>query len=283
MSQQFVIEYERYEREDPRLGRFVAHDSRSLNFQVEAARVEDLRSISHQQFIPTQNQGKIGSCTGNAAVANLATGLFWEEVGKPLFNTKDVGPAQQYALALYSEATGLDPFPGAYPPVDTGSNGLSVAKVLKNRGLISGYLHATSLEAVLTALARQPVNIGTVWRGDMFRPRQDGQIKITGSISGGHQYMLAALDVELRRVWLENSWSDSWGRSGRAYLTWNDLESLLAQNGDCTVYVPASKPEPEPAVPEPKPADDPEPTEAEKDFKKATDEWNEALVRFIAA
>lgn len=278
MTTDFTIEYERFDRHDPRLGRHVLHDSRSLNYQVEAVRrVEDLESIIHVQHIPTQNQGDIGSCTGNAAVNNLAMGDFYTDEIRALFN--GVTEAERYALDLYSEATGIDPFAGTYPPQDTGSNGLSVAKVLHKRGLISGYLHATSLEAVLTALAKQPINIGTVWTSEMFRPHRDGQILTGGSVAGGHQYALVGLDIEQRRVWLENSWGDPWGRSGRAYLKWERLEWLLSQRGDCVVYVPKSDPAPEPQ-PVPENGTD---TDPEKAFRKASDEWNEALIKYVAS
>ena len=118
---------------------------------------------------------------------------------------------ETYAVGVYSAAAQVDDQPGAYPPNDTGSDGLSVAKVLKSRALISGYQHAFSLEALLTALADQPVIVGTEWRQDMFHPAADGRQTITGEVAGGHEYCLDELDVEKQRVWMQNSWGETWG------------------------------------------------------------------------
>jgi hypothetical protein len=77
-----------------------------------------------------------------------------------------------YAEHLYSDATKIDPWTGEWLPDDTGSDGLSIAKVLLTRGLISGYQHATTLEAALTALAQRPVMIGSSWlRGHVRHQR----------------------------------------------------------------------------------------------------------------
>jgi hypothetical protein len=39
---------------------------------------------------------------------------------------------------------------------------------------------------------------------------------------------------------MDNSWTLQWGISGRAYITFDDLGTLLADDGDCTVFVPLS-------------------------------------------
>jgi hypothetical protein len=221
---------------DPRLGRHVRHDPQSWNYAVTAADVDTLKSVRHKSQIPTLDQGQLGSCTGNAATKCLSY---------------DATADEKYAVGVYSDATKLDNYPGAYPPKDTGSDGLSVAKVLKSRDLISGYQHAFSLEALLTALAKQPVIVGTEWRQDMFHPAADGRQKITGDVAGGHEYCLDELDVENKRIWMQNSWGDSWGVEGRAYFTWDDMKTLLAASGDCTIFTPLSSPPPPPPPSDP--------------------------------
>lgn len=242
----------RYEPSDPRLGRHVNHDSRSLAYQVAAAPLSSLKSIRHQRYIPTLDQLRLGSCTGNAGTGCLGTGVFWPTI-QPLniLSDTDALADETYAVNLYSDATKTDPYPGDYPPTDTGSDGLSIAKVLVQRGLIAGYLHATSLEAFLTALAVQPVISGTEWLSGMFTPAADGRLRVTGSVEGGHEYVYDELDVENQRVWMHNSWNDSWGIGGRAYFTWGDVETLLAAEGDVTVFVPNTEPSPSPTPPAP--------------------------------
>jgi hypothetical protein len=258
---------------DPRLGRNVRHDSRSLQYQVEAEKLSSLKSIRHKRYIPILNQGPLGSCVGNASTANLGTGVFWSDPGiQKLLSVTDAEADETYAVGVYSEATSLDPFDGSYPPTDTGTDGLSAAKVLQKRGLISGYQHATSLEATLTALSKQPVIVGTEWRGDMFNPDPQGRIHITGSVEGGHEYILTELDVENGLVWMDNSWSTVWGIGGRAYFTWDDLGSLLSAEGDCTVFTPITEPAPQPTPPSPEPTPTPPspmPTDPKAEFEAA--------------
>jgi hypothetical protein len=193
--------FRRYETVDKRLGRNVKHDSRSLDFQVEAAPTATLKTVNHKVNI---------------------------------------------GVALYGRATALDDYQGTYPPTDTGSDGLTIAKVLKERNIIDSYQHATSLAATLTALQSQAVITGTEWREDMFNPDDDGRLRITGDVAGGHEYLLRGVDVENKRVWMRNSWGKTWGVAGEAYFTWDDFEELLHADGDVTVMHAAPVPTPEP-------------------------------------
>lgn len=265
----------RYEASDPRLGRHVLHDSRSLSFKVEPQSVDVLRSVRHTSRIPVLDQGNVGSCTGHAGVNVLATDPFWTtDPVKAVLSSSNGELDHQYAVAVYSEATIWDPFPGNYPPTDTGSDGLTIAKILLKHGKIAGYQHATSLAAALTALSKQACMVGTVWRGDMFNPGPDGRLKITGQVEGGHEYKLDELDVENKRVWILNQWGLNWGLGGRAWMSWDDLGHLLADDGDCTVFTPVTQPAPTPTPPTPPaPPAPPTPTNPEAEFRAAVDKF----------
>lgn len=254
---------------DPRLGRIVNHDPRSLDYLIEAS-LGELASVRHTRYVPVFDQGEVGSCTGNAATGCLGTGLFYDDGGSTVL-TQNASLDEQYAVGIYSDAEDVDG-DGPYPPNDNGSSGLSVAKVLKSRGLISGYRHATSLQAVLTSLAAQPVIVGTSWHQAMFTPDADGRLHPTGPVEGGHEYVLDQLDVEAERVWMQNSWGTSWGINGRAYLTYADLGTLLADQGDCTAFVPVSQPAPTPTPPSPFPPS-PGPADPVAAFVAAANEW----------
>lgn len=279
MSTDYTVRIKRYEPSDPRLGRHVHHDSRSKAYpHPEASDPKTLTSVRHTRNIPVLDQGQVGSCTGNASVGNLGTAAFWDE-GQTVLNATDAQVDETYAVGVYSDAETIDG-DGPYPPNDYGSSGLSVAKVLKSRGLISGYTHALSLNAALNALANQPVIIGIPWHDDMFDPAEDGRLSITGPVEGGHEIVLDELDVENERVWLTNSWGDSWGVDGRAYLSWNDLGTLLKDDGDCTVFVPVSEPaptpQPEPTPPTPQP-EPPQPTPGPTPTPAPQDEFQRIL------
>ncbi len=107
---------------DPRLGRHVNHDERSRRFPYRGP-VSPLHAVKHERHVPVFDQGSLGSCTGNAAVGCLATGPFFDTVG-PEDDARLRGLDQVAAVEVYEAATTVDPFPGQYPPTDTGSDGL---------------------------------------------------------------------------------------------------------------------------------------------------------------
>lgn len=234
-----------------RLGRHVRHDPRSLAYRYPARTLGTLASVRHTRYVPVLDQGSIGSCTGNAALGAVGTGaLFTALAGNPGCPSEtDADADEQQAVDLYSAATQLDDYPGSYPPDDTGSDGLSVAKACQRAGLISGYQHATSLEAALTALADQPVITGVPWYDSFDEPSSSGRVRITegASVRGGHEFVLDELLVDEQLVGGTNSWGTGWGAGGRFYLSWRDFERLLDERGDVTVFTPASKPAPTPA------------------------------------
>jgi hypothetical protein len=239
------------------LGRHVRHDSRSLNFLVEEADPATLTSVRHLRVIPVLDQGDLGSCTGNAAEGALGTTPYFQTIPDSAANKPrdDAEIDEEQAVKLYSAATKLDDADGSYPPDDTGSDGLSVAKACKAAGLISGYKHAASLNAALTALAAGPVITGVNWYDSFDTPDADGLVAIApgAQVRGGHEFVVDEIDVKRKLVGFTNSWGTSWGVEGRAYMSWDTWGQLLAEQGDVTVFVPLSQPAP---TPTPTPAPD---------------------------
>lgn len=156
------------------------------------------------------------------------------------------------AVQIYSDATALDNAPGQYPPTDTGSDGLSAAKAAQRRGFLSGYKHAVTLTDALDALTLGPVIIGINWYSGFDSPAPSGEVHRSGYVRGGHEVCLDEIDRENSRVWFRNSWSESWGLDGRAWMSFATLAALLSERGDATILVPASQPAPQP---EPAPVD----------------------------
>ena len=239
--------------EGRRLGRHVRHDPRSLAYLVPERDPATLTSVRHERQIPVLQQGDLGSCTGNAAEGCVGSAPFYGTIPGtvPARPTGSAVADEDQAVALYSAATRLDDYDGSYPPEDTGSDGLSVAKAAQRAGLISGYQHATSLNAALAALAERPVITGVNWYEGMDDPDTDGRVHVTGSVRGGHEFVLDELDVERKLVGFTNSWGLGWGIDGRAYISWDDFGRLLKQDGDVTVFVPISQPAPTPTPPAP--------------------------------
>lgn len=252
---------------DNRLGRHVNHDPRSRRFPVR--RDVPIVSVVHERRIPIFDQGDTGSCTGNAAVGCMGTGLFFDSIDTA-HTMPRYAPTEPGAVACYSRATQIDDYAGTYPPTDTGSDGLSVAKALVEAHEISGYEHAFSLAQALQALMVTPVIVGVNWYTDMFEPDSSGLVRPRGSLAGGHEFVMDSYDATTAIVGFTNSWGTSWGVAGRFFMTTGDFATLLAQDGDVTSFVPVTEPAPtpDPAVPAPVPE------EADRALWLATKEWS---------
>jgi hypothetical protein len=245
---------------DPRLNRHVRHDDRSRAYAFDTSGLS-IVSAKHTRRIPVLDQGQLGSCTGNAGIGCLGTDPFYATVPsrlQPLLVGQGAYPfTEEGAVQLYSDATAADDYPGQWPPTDTGSDGLTIAKVLKAHGQISGYQHTFSRDDALKALGVTPAIVGIPWTNDMFNPDADGRVHPTGSVAGGHEICADEIDAERQRVWFTNSWGEGWGLNGRFYLSFTDFGDLLAQQGDVTIFTPLTQPAPVPVPPAP-----PSPTDA---------------------
>ena len=263
--EQYTVRQQKIESDPDRihgLGRNVNHDSRSRFFAYVAPTSVQLKTTIHQRNIPVLNQGALGSCTGNATVGAIGTTPNFEAINK-----LNVVLDEELAVAIYGDATIIDPFSGAYPPEDTGSDGLSVAKVAKKRGLISGYTHAFDLNSALVALMNGPLITGTNWYSSFDYPNSDGTVTISpgAQVEGGHEYCAYGIDVEKKEILLVNSWGPRWGNAGTFRMSWDTWGRLLSEQGDVTIFVPLTQ-----APPTPSPT--PVPT-ADEVFAKKAKAW----------
>jgi hypothetical protein len=243
------------------LGRHVEHDPQSLRYAHGVLPKSAIKSVAWTRRIPILDQGDLGSCTGNAAVGALGT----DSAGRTASSTVTISAAgaaashglftagvhqldEAFAVALYSLATILDGVSGQYPPTDTGSTGIGVAKALQALGLAASYTHAFSIAALNSALQAGPVLIGINWYQSMFDPRSDGQIVVDtkSGLAGGHELELNAYDAATGEYQVPNSWASSWGVDGCGYFTTASLTTLLGQQGDVTVPAWATAPTPPP-------------------------------------
>jgi len=208
------------------LGRVPERDPRSLNFAAPAT--TPVTSKRWRRYGTVLDQGDLGSCTGNAGEGCLNHAPF-HVVGTTCAKEPD-------AVSLYSAATAADAYPGQYPPEDTGSSGLAVAKVLKAWGRITGYTHAFDLDHILSALMSGPLIVGTDWLNNMFYPDPNGLVQPTGSVAGGHEYVLNGADVTSKMLRFQNSWGTGWGVNGHFFMTFDGFSSLLADDGDAILF-----------------------------------------------
>lgn len=238
----------RYTPTDVRLGRHQRLDARSLNHlhrhdggQLLPVRHEIPIPILDQEDLDTQGidtsalvhgakkETALGSCTANAGTGALAFLLGAGRLADVGLSATDAVVCEKYAIRLYHEETVADEFPQAWPPDDTGSSGLGIARALKKRGLIAGYVHATTADDLASLLQHGPVLIGTPWFQAWFTPDADGFIDsgkwASSAVAGGHEVLAIGLDAvaqhpdgrvipEQTVIRLRNSWSTGWGLAG---------------------------------------------------------------------
>lgn len=211
-----------------RLGRHVEHDARSRNFPAAVAPISDVKHLRHGKPF---DQGDLGSCTGNAMAGAMMTAPYYH-ASRTLVEAN--------AVLLYEQATHLDRVQGSYPPDDTGSTGLAVAKAAKRDGYISAYSHAFSMEQALGALTLAPVIAGINWYTSFDSPLPTGECPLPAdaTIRGGHEIELFGLSVEGQQVWAYQSWGPTWGGLGNGtfWFSYATLERLLAEKGDVTAF-----------------------------------------------
>ena len=219
-----------------RLGRHIAHDPRSRGYRVQTVAESPTTKVWSRRTV--WDQGKLGSCTGNALVGVAAT--------EP-FHLAHHRYTEAVAVAVYERATQLDSVHGVYPPDDTGSTGLAAAKAIVERGLARAYRWGFGIEDLTRTVAQNgPAAVGTNWHTGMDTPNADGLVKVTGAVRGGHEYEVigwhadTTLGAPQANVFeCQNSWGQAWGVTGthgpggRFFITHADMAKLLDENGDC--------------------------------------------------
>lgn len=240
------------------LGRTKHHDPRNVDFAIGERPSWAVKSASWQRRVPIFDQGQIGSCVGNAAAGWLATdnadrsGLQQVVISQTVAvnarstdfgdisgnyqATTTVPVDETLAVRVYATATGLDSFPGTYPPDDTGTDGPSGAKALTKLGVAGKYLHAFSISALQSALQKGPVMWGTVWYNSMFDLDANNTLVVNASSgeAGGHEILITEWDKTTDVYKVANSWDTTWGDGGYFYVKAPDLKSLASKGGDFT-------------------------------------------------
>lgn len=218
-----------HERLGPwRLGRHVEHDARSYAFAVPD-HVRRVESVTWERHAPIWDQGQLGSCTGNAMAGALMTGPLYQP-GRVL--------TEDDAVRIYELATTLDNVPGHYPPEDTGSSGLAVAKAAKRMGMLSAYHHCFTVPSMLSALQFGPVIVGVSWFAGFDQPVGDAaELRISGEVRGGHEFVIRGLDVAAGMLLCDNSWGPSWGDKGSMRMTLGTWAALRKMQADCVAPV----------------------------------------------
>ena len=174
------------------------------------------------------NQGNTSQCVGYAWA-------HWVEDG-PI--THGGTPPIVKPSIIYREAQKIDEWIGE------NYDGTSVragAKYLKNIGRITSYLWTYDLNTLIsTVLTKGPVVVGTNWYSSMSRPDNNGLIRANGVVIGGHAYVINGVDTVKQQFRIKNSWGRSWGKQGHAFISFNDMNKLIRQNGEVCLAIEKS-------------------------------------------
>lgn len=224
--------------QDPRLDWVSRHDRRSLDFLIRPTLGEvAIRPVRYKPG-PTLNQRREGACVGFGWTQELMTSP------RP-FIPPSVEYANQYARGYYRECLENDEYEGEE---DEGTSVLAGAQTARRRGHIGGYRWGTSPEDMRDTLCsgKGPVVIGIPWYEGMYETRKSGLIEVNGPMVGGHCLLVDEYHPGKRlryEDWnarfevygVHNSWDDSYGVDGRAYIRAEDMRELLRHWGEMCI------------------------------------------------
>lgn len=214
----------------PKLGRLIDPDPRDLNYPMRALLrvVPPITSRYWWSQGAWLDQGETGTCVGHAWA-------HWIEDGPKTW------PGTVDPVAIYNEACKLDPWPeNDYGDLLYGTSLRAGVQAVQARGKVTEYRWAWDASTVVDALlTKGPVVIGSYWYEHMFEPDDNGMIKVSGPNTGGHCYILNGVNTVKGIVRVKNSWGQSWGKMGQAFLRIQDLDRLIKEDGEACLAVEA--------------------------------------------
>ena len=167
------------------------------------------------------DQGREGACVGHA--------FAHEAAARPVVREAD----SDLAFRLYYRAQDLDGMPWT-----EGTSIIAGAKAAREAGYLNEFRWGFGLKDCLAGVSRKgPAVLGLNWYEGMFDPDKNGMLHVSGDIAGGHAILMTGVSVKNRTVTLHNSWGSDWGVNGKAKLSWDDLDRLLDEDGECCIPV----------------------------------------------
>jgi hypothetical protein len=148
---------------------------------------------------------------------------------------------------IYCEAQKIDPWQGSEcgnnPPKYGGTSVLAGVKTAQALGYFNSYKWAFGLNDLLLGLSSAgPAVLGIKWYSNMTNPDVNGFIKPTGNLQGGHAILARGVNWNDKYVILRNSWGQSWNKNGDCYITFDDLDKLLKDNGEAVFFIGRKNP-----------------------------------------
>lgn len=212
---------------DGRFGRLVAPDPHDLLFGMRRAARTPIRKLKRRRWRtgPLLNQGETGTCVGHG----------WKNwrTCTPVPALPDAAPS---AFQIYDQAILVDEFPqnDVDPQRQYGTSVRAGAKVIASLGFAHSYVWGFDAATVADyLLTTSPVVFGANWYSGFDTPDAEGIVRVTGTVRGGHCWLLHGVDMGRGLIEGFNSWGP-WGyhESGHFFFSLEDLERLLHEDGE---------------------------------------------------
>ena len=221
------------------LGRIYSPDSRDSKYLIKDHYTTIVNTIKSTPLTATPSKTLVNwndnEWWGDQGNTPMCVGYAWA-------HWIEDGPVTHGGIApivppttIYREAQKVDEWVGENY---AGTSVRGAAKYLKSTNKISSYYWAFDVNTLKnTVLNVGPVVVGTNWYNGMFYPDRNGLIRITGRVAGGHAYVINGVDTVKQLFRIKNSWGKSWGQSGHAYISFNDMSRLIRERGEICLAV----------------------------------------------
>jgi hypothetical protein len=213
---------------DCRLDRLIEFDEKSRNFPISSLHPSKKPRSYTWRNTEWYDQKSEGAC--------VAFALGHELNARPS-EIKNISE-EWLVKGVYWQAQKNDQWPGgSYPganPFYEGTSIIAGVKVLQKAGAFNEYRWAFNMNDIILGVGYNgPAVIGVNWYEGMFNTDKDGYIKPTGYFAGGHAVVLKSVNITKKIFTIRNSWGRQWGKNGECYITFDDLNTLMRQRGEC--------------------------------------------------
>jgi hypothetical protein len=139
------------------------------------------------------------------------------------------------AQEIYHRARQLDEWPGEDYE---GSSVIAAVKAAQEKGWYPVYRWSFGLDdQILGVGLHGPGILGINWRQGMFDVDSNGFIHASGDVEGGHCILCRGVNVKKKYFLLRNSWGSGWGMNGDCKVSFDDMDRLIHEDGECCIPV----------------------------------------------